>query len=168
MKVTLVTVGTRGDVQPMLALGLTLQARGHTVKIAAPPNFANWITDHGFAFAPVGADKKQYLQNNPDSLSGSPIASYRFAQHFFGSQLPSHVRDIEAACEGTDAIVWAGLAIAATIVATLRSLLLHWPYPGRIATAGNLALPFSPAEFPGGAVYEFSVYHLMECADADD
>lgn len=56
--------------------------------------------------------------------------------------------------------------IAATVVATLRSLLLHWPYPGRIATAGNLALPFSPAEFPGGAVYEFSVYHLMECPDS--
>ena len=66
MKVTLVAVGTRGDVQPMLALGQTLQQRGHTVKIAAPPNFGKWITDHGFAFAPVGADKKQYLQNNPD------------------------------------------------------------------------------------------------------
>jgi UDP:flavonoid glycosyltransferase YjiC (YdhE family) len=122
MKVTLVTVGTRGDVQPMLALGQTLQQRGHTVKIAAPPNFAKWITDHGFAFAPVGADKRQYLQNNPDALSGSPIASYRFGKHFFGSQLPVHVRDIEAACEGTDAIVWAGLAIAATIVAEKMKL----------------------------------------------
>ena len=63
-------------------------------------------------------------------------------------------------------VVGQSAKIAATIVATLRSLLLHWPYPGRIATAGNLALPFSPAEFPGGAVYEFSVYHLMECSDA--
>lgn len=56
--------------------------------------------------------------------------------------------------------------IAANVVGTLRSLLLHWPYPGRIATAGNLAFPFSPAEFSGGEVYDFSVYHLMECADS--
>lgn len=56
--------------------------------------------------------------------------------------------------------------IAATVIATLRSLLLHWPYPGRIATAGNLALPFSPAELPGGPVYDFHIYHLMECAHA--
>ena len=52
MKVTLVSVGTRGDVQPMVALGKTLQQRGHTVKIAAPPDFAEWITGQGFAFAP--------------------------------------------------------------------------------------------------------------------
>jgi len=56
-------------------------------------------------------------------------------------------------------------AIAANVLGTLRSLLLHWPYPGRIATAGNLAMPFSPAEFPAGKVYDFSVYHLMECPD---
>ena len=55
--------------------------------------------------------------------------------------------------------------IASTIIETIRSLLLHWPYPGRIATAGNLALPFSPAEFSAGPVYEFSIYHLMEIAD---
>lgn len=145
MKVTLVTVGTRGDVQPMLALGQTLQARGHTVKIAAPPNFADWITNHGFAFAPVGADKKQYLQNNPDSLSGSPMASYRFAQHFFGSQLPAHVRDIEAACEGTDAIVWAGLAIAATIVAERMKLpILNVFYSSCLLPSDQHPPPSSP------------------------
>lgn len=55
--------------------------------------------------------------------------------------------------------------IASTVMATLRSLLLHWSYPGRIATAGNLALPFSPAEFSAGPVYEFNIYHLMEIPD---
>src|ERR687896_282769 len=95
LKVTLVAVGTRGDVQPTLALARTLQQRGHTVKIAAPPNFSGWIIGEGFDFAPVGADKKRYLRDNPDALSGSPIASYRFGKHFFGSQLPLQVRDIE-------------------------------------------------------------------------
>lgn len=56
-------------------------------------------------------------------------------------------------------------SIAATVIATIRSLMLHWPYAGRIATAGNLAFPFSPAEFSAGPVYEFSIYHLMEIAD---
>jgi UDP:flavonoid glycosyltransferase YjiC (YdhE family) len=101
----------------MVALGKTLQQRGHTVKIAAPPDFAEWITNQGFDFAPVGTDMKRYLRDNPDSLSGKPIASYRFATDFFGSQLPVHARDIAAACEGADAIVWAGLAVAATAVA---------------------------------------------------
>lgn len=56
-------------------------------------------------------------------------------------------------------------AIAAAAAGAARSLLLHWSYPGRLATAGNLALPFSPAEIPAGPVFEFSIYHLMEMPD---
>jgi hypothetical protein len=54
---------------------------------------------------------------------------------------------------------------ADTLCAAFRSTLLHYGYPGRMATAGNLALPYSPSDVPAGAVYEFSLYHLMPCAD---
>ena len=33
---------------------------------------------------------------------------------------------------------------------------------GNEATAGNLAFPFSPSDFAGGAVYEFALYHLTD------
>jgi hypothetical protein len=56
-------------------------------------------------------------------------------------------------------------AVAAAVAGAARSLLLHWSYPGRIATAGNLALPFSPAEIPAGQVFEFNIYHLLEMPD---
>lgn len=56
-------------------------------------------------------------------------------------------------------------AIAKAAAAAVRSLLMHYSYPGRIATAGNLALPFSPAEFSAGPVYEFNIYHLLEIDD---
>ncbi|MCL4189057.1 MAG: acyclic terpene utilization AtuA family protein [Rhodobacteraceae bacterium] len=55
--------------------------------------------------------------------------------------------------------------IAETVCAMARSLLLHWGYAGRIATAGNVAFPFSPADIPAGPVYAFNVYHLLELAD---
>lgn len=49
----------------------------------------------------------------------------------------------------------------------LRSTLLHYGYPGRVSTAGNLALPFSPSDIPCGEVHEFSIYHLMDI-DAEE
>jgi hypothetical protein len=52
-----------------------------------------------------------------------------------------------------------------TICALTRSTLLHYGYPGRISTAGNLAFPFSPSDMKMGEVFEFSVYHLMPVAD---
>lgn len=55
--------------------------------------------------------------------------------------------------------------IAESVCAMTRSLLLHWGYEGRIATAGNFAFPFSPNDMPAGEVYEFNIYHLLEIAD---
>ena len=52
------------------------------------------------------------------------------------------------------------------ICAYVRSVLLHYGYPGRIATAGNLAFPYSPSDIPCGEVYEFNIYHLMAVEDA--
>jgi len=56
-------------------------------------------------------------------------------------------------------------AEADTICAFARSTLLHYGYEGRRATAGNLAFPYSPSDFHAGAVYEFSVYHLLQVED---
>jgi hypothetical protein len=55
--------------------------------------------------------------------------------------------------------------MANTVCSFARSTLLHYGYPGRISTAGNLAFPFSPSDVKMGDVYAFSVYHLMEVAD---
>ena len=57
---------------------------------------------------------------------------------------------------------------ASTLCSITRSTMLHYGYPGRISTAGNLAFPFSPSDMPTGPVFEFSVYHLMQTDDPAD
>ena len=52
-------------------------------------------------------------------------------------------------------------SLADTLCSFARSTLLHFGYPGRQSTAGNLAFPYSPSDISHGVVYEFSVYHLM-------
>lgn len=56
-------------------------------------------------------------------------------------------------------------AAADTICSFARSTMLHYGYSGRIATAGNLAFPYSPSDFKTGEVYTFNVYHLIEVDD---
>lgn len=51
---------------------------------------------------------------------------------------------------------------ADALIGLARSKALHQGFPDRKATAGNLAFPFSPSDFSGGAVYEFSLYHLTD------
>jgi hypothetical protein len=51
--------------------------------------------------------------------------------------------------------------MAEAVLGFARSTLLHFGYPGRLCTAGNLAFPYSPSDFPAGEAYEFSVHHLV-------
>ena len=53
--------------------------------------------------------------------------------------------------------------ISKAVCAKARFGLLHTDFPGRMCIAGNLAIPFSPSDMPVGPVYEFNVWHVMEC-----
>lgn len=64
MKIAILTVGSRGDTQPYIALGKALQARGHEVVLAAPDNFAAWVEGHGLAFRPMGIDIQAFIQSS--------------------------------------------------------------------------------------------------------
>ncbi|KAF5530112.1 Formyl-coenzyme A transferase [Fusarium mexicanum] len=48
-----------------------------------------------------------------------------------------------------------------------RASILHFSYPGQIATTGNFASPLSPHEQEAGAVFKFSLYHLLDLEDGE-
>ena len=56
MKITILTIGTRGDVQPLIALGLRLKQAKYAVKIVTHSIFASWIESYGFDFDPIEGD----------------------------------------------------------------------------------------------------------------
>ncbi len=56
---------------------------------------------------------------------------------------------------------------ASEVVRASKQYLLHYGYPGRLSTAGNLAFPFTPPEVSLGPAYRFNVYHLLHLADPD-
>ncbi len=69
MKIAILTYGTRGDVQPFMALGTALMACGHDVLLACPDNFAAWVEGHGLAFRSIGVDMQAFVQS-PEARKG--------------------------------------------------------------------------------------------------
>ncbi|KAM0718019.1 hypothetical protein Q7P37_006351 [Cladosporium fusiforme] len=61
MRVTCLTIGSRGDVQPYIALCKGLLADGHRPKIATHAEFEPWIRKHGIDFAPVGGNPAELM-----------------------------------------------------------------------------------------------------------
>jgi sterol 3beta-glucosyltransferase len=67
MRITLLALGTRGDVQPAIALALGLRDAGHDVTIHAGHDFADWIRAYGLRCAP-NAVSVTALMRSPDGL----------------------------------------------------------------------------------------------------
>lgn len=63
MKILILTVGTRGDVQPYVAIGHGLQAKGHEVMLCAPAAFETFVGDYGLQFYPMPDDILKFLDS---------------------------------------------------------------------------------------------------------
>lgn len=64
MRVAILAVGTRGDVQPMLAVSDELMRRGHEVRLAVNDDLAEWAGRTGVDVVPNGLDVRGFLHSD--------------------------------------------------------------------------------------------------------
>ncbi|KAF9730998.1 hypothetical protein PMIN03_007952 [Paraphaeosphaeria minitans] len=90
LNIVVQVVGSRGDVQPFIALGTALQRYGHRVRLATHNVFADFVRKSGLEFYPIGGDPEDlmsYMVRNPgllpslDSLKGGDIPRKRRMIH---------------------------------------------------------------------------------------
>ncbi|KAF4547298.1 Sterol 3-beta-glucosyltransferase-like protein 1 [Elsinoe fawcettii] len=68
LNIVIQVVGSRGDVQPFIALGAELRKYGHRVRLATHNVFERFVLDSGLEFFPIGGDPSQlmaYMVKNP-------------------------------------------------------------------------------------------------------
>lgn len=71
MNIVIQVVGSRGDIQPFLALGKALKQAGHRVRIATHEIFRSFVRDVGLEFFNVGGDPRKlmaFMVKNPGLL----------------------------------------------------------------------------------------------------
>jgi vancomycin aglycone glucosyltransferase len=117
LRILLASHGTRGDVQPIIALAATLRARGHAVRLVAPANFVSWLRDHGFDTESDGIDVEALLRS-----AGTDLQSLGWQMRYLLRNMPLQFEPVARASEGCDLIVGAGLQFAAASVAEWRDV----------------------------------------------
>lgn len=65
-------VGSRGDVQPFVALGNELQKSGHRVRIATHEVFESFVRDASLEFFPIGGDPAELMAVSLHALGVFP------------------------------------------------------------------------------------------------
>jgi vancomycin aglycone glucosyltransferase len=112
MRVLLSTIGSRGDVQPLVALAVELRALGQEVRLCVPPDFHDWIAGLGIDVTPIGPELRKLTASSP-SATPTPISPERRRQ-MIEATVATQFETIAAAAQGCDVIVGAtALQIAA-------------------------------------------------------
>ncbi|MDZ7629772.1 MAG: glycosyltransferase [Gemmatimonadaceae bacterium] len=128
MHLVIVTSGSRGDVQPYLALALRAMRAGHRVTLATHDTFQPWITAHGVAFRSLHGDPKGMLSApgaNAWLSDGSRSGMLRFAREFgreFSSLIDGMLSDLITATADADIIVHGAVCMAAAQLQELRGI----------------------------------------------
>ena len=150
MKVLILTLGTRGDVQPFVGLAVELRQRGHPVVLAAPQRFAGLAETHGVPFARLDDGPLRVLDAGSavgDIAAGgirAKLALMRRMPAMFGRVLDDCW---QVASTGADLIVHNGQVIAGQHVAEKLGVpaVLALPMPIYVPTA---RFPWAGQDFP--------------------
>lgn len=111
MRVAMVTIGTRGDAQPMVVLAAEMRRRGHDVALGLPPNLEGFGKRAGFDVSVVGPNTQEYMESaeGREWLAAGNVKAFMDAlsrvAHDHDASMNAEVLGV---CEGADAIV-AGL-----------------------------------------------------------
>lgn len=161
MRITCLTIGSRGDVQPYIALCKGLAAQGHHVKIATHLTFQPWIEEYGIEFAPVDGDPGELMRLCVELGMFTPAFIYETGS-FARTWLQRLLGTAWLACQNSDLLIespsaMCGIHIAEALgIPYFRAFTMPWTrtraYPHAFAT---------PNQKMGGR-YNYMTYVLFE------
>src|SRR5689334_19782214 len=106
-RIAISTIGSHGDVQPFVALGVALRKRGHQVILGASSNFEGFITGNGLEFHSLGPDMRQFIQQQDFDAAISKNVLYGAKLLRNGQRMMREAyRQLWAMSQGADALVF--------------------------------------------------------------
>lgn len=142
MRLSVLTAGSRGDVEPFLALGARLRVAGHGVRLVTHREFEGVVRAAGLEFAELPGDPKATLAG-PEGrallAARNPVTLVRRLREVVGPELRGSLTAAVDACRDADAVVYSTLVAFGPTVAEHR---------GVPAVAAHLSPNTPTREFP--------------------
>lgn len=133
MRIVILTLGSKGDVQPYLALGLGLKKAGHEVRLAATLPFREFVEEQGLEYVPLDADTGEQIEITEEEdwqETGRNFLLFtrRYRKHINKIQSPikKHLEDTIAVCQGAEAIITSFTVPGGPHVAEKMKIPCYW------------------------------------------
>ncbi|SCW03056.1 LAFE_0G01970g1_1 [Lachancea fermentati] len=127
----LLTIGSRGDVQPYIALGKGLVKEGHTVTIITHEEFKDWIKSHGLMFKKIAGNPAELMSLMVQHGSMN-VGLLREASTHFRGWIQQLLETSWQACQNLDILIespsaMAGIHIAEALgIPYVRAFTMPW------------------------------------------
>jgi len=109
MRIVLITIGARGDTEPFVALAVRLMRGGHSIRLAARPDFAGLAAGYGVDFAPLGRPYQPFIAGAAQASalgSGHLLRQARYGLKQRGYFSDGLSQDAWRAAQGAEAIIY--------------------------------------------------------------
>jgi UDP:flavonoid glycosyltransferase YjiC (YdhE family) len=149
--ISIIAFGTRGDVQPAIALGKTLHSRGYHVRLLAGANFSGWIRSHGLDVAENDVDIQELMRSDEGQdwveHGTKPLAQVRLMRRMMAAHGHEMAQAAWEGCQGADVVIssFTSDVLAVSITEKLGAVHASMPVqPPMIATRDGRALFNAP------------------------
>ncbi|KAJ9093731.1 hypothetical protein QFC21_006327 [Naganishia friedmannii] len=157
----LLTIGSRGDIQPYIALGLGLMKDGHQVVIVTHDEFKSWIEGYGIEHRQAGGDPAALMKLSVEHTMFSP-GFFKESLGGFRTWLDDLLRDAWFACQDADILIESPSAMAGIHIAEglgipyMRAFTMPWTRTSAYPQA------FMVPAVPMGPGFNYSTYVLFD------
>ena len=144
MNISIIAIGSRGDVQPYIALGIGLQKAGHLVQIVADELFKESVLERNLSFAPTFINPKKFFDVDIYKTGKNIFQLSKEIRKQFKIVGRRHFKEVLDALTNVDVVIFSPLASAAFHVAELKRV----PCIGAYLQPLTPTKQFGPTYFP--------------------
>jgi UDP:flavonoid glycosyltransferase YjiC (YdhE family) len=167
--ITILTGGTRGDVQPLVALGLGLLRRGYSVRVLTHEPFRQLIVEHGLEFLPLDGNANQ-LFAQPQfraalTYDGGLLRSLRGALAYLRAARPLFARMLSSAwqgCQGSHALIVSLPTTWGDQIADALGIPCVWALTQPLGRTAAFPSPLQPYDLALGPAYNYLTHAIAE------
>ncbi len=134
MKISIVVNGTRGDVQPMLALAIGLKKNGHEVILCAPPENEELVTKYNCPFVAFGPNYLELFKKNSQFKGGATAAP---TPKEMKKETENQINKLPGILTGSDLVIGVGFVLGVHTVADILKIPYQFVifYPALLGTS---------------------------------
>jgi len=158
MRITMICIGSTGDVRPYIVLGRELKARGHQITICAFQAFESTVRSEGLRFKGITGDVKTMMGNLMNGSTG--VSFLKQVRDTLVDFIDPFLADLEAACEDAEAIIGTYLGQIFQSLAEVRHIPYIQTHYFMMDKNPEAPITSAPGQRAGGKAWNLMSYEL--------